>query len=466
VAQRWNNNASTTIAVTLTDTATQITVVDGTVFPDVSDPDDYFLATIENALAEYEIVKVTAVSGNLLTVVRGDNFSLGDLDKTTSQQWEIGDRIEVRFTAGAIARFVQRVDDTVDGGDFADAAADRLTILPRNSVTGGAAIPTLSRGEIALNLQSRKMYLGAVNAVGADTTVEFVAQVAVQSTSPTYPTDGMFWYNTSNGSCKIYYNGTWNPLTTGEAIGSSILLENGVKIQSRNVGDTADIDLIYLNGSDEIVIGETGVTLIQFLADLVQFEPKIRIRSTGGISGYWDFEARDFLTAPQLLINASGNSSLITLQVKGAGGETRAWTFGFDGRLALQNGILPVDDYHAVPKIYVDDAIEAVKTPGRPLASVRVLGTGALSGNSPGIASVNRTGTGVYVVTLTTGADSPNNLLPMATVTDAASPSIGPGITAVPNTNTQITVYTFNNGTNPSPTDHSFSLVVFDKTAI
>jgi hypothetical protein len=92
MAERFGNNATTTLATALASGGTTITVADGSVFPTLSSSLDYFYATIENDAGSYEVVKVTAVSGNDLTVTRAQQ-------STSAGTWSVGDEIELRLTA-------------------------------------------------------------------------------------------------------------------------------------------------------------------------------------------------------------------------------------------------------------------------------------------------------------------------------------------------------------------------------
>ena len=72
---KFSNNAKTTLSSGITSSATSITVADGSVFPSISGS-EYFYVTLEDASANIEIVKVTAVSGNTLTVVKGSRWNI------------------------------------------------------------------------------------------------------------------------------------------------------------------------------------------------------------------------------------------------------------------------------------------------------------------------------------------------------------------------------------------------------
>lgn len=92
MAQLFLNNAGTTLNGGITNVVTSITVANGAVFGTVTAP-DYILATIANAGAEtsWEVVKITAVAANVLTVVRAQ-------EGTTGVAWSSGDTIDIRDT--------------------------------------------------------------------------------------------------------------------------------------------------------------------------------------------------------------------------------------------------------------------------------------------------------------------------------------------------------------------------------
>lgn len=95
---KHKNNATTTIPGAVGSTDTTIVVTDGTVFATLGGS-DYFYATIESTSGNAEIVKVTAVGGNSLTVVRGQESTIGI-------PFAAGARIEQRVTAGNIGDYL------------------------------------------------------------------------------------------------------------------------------------------------------------------------------------------------------------------------------------------------------------------------------------------------------------------------------------------------------------------------
>lgn len=94
MSMKFKNNAGSKLAGVLTSDATTITVLTGTGanFPSISSDKDYFHATIVGDNGDMEIVRVTAVSGDTLTVIRAQ-------EDTTAKEWPANTRIENRITA-------------------------------------------------------------------------------------------------------------------------------------------------------------------------------------------------------------------------------------------------------------------------------------------------------------------------------------------------------------------------------
>ena len=94
----FKNNAKTTLASGINSSATSITVSDGSVFPSLTGSDIFFVTFDDGT--NNEIVKVTARSGNTLTVVRAQ-------ESTTARSFSTGDEAQLRLTAGILGLFSQ-----------------------------------------------------------------------------------------------------------------------------------------------------------------------------------------------------------------------------------------------------------------------------------------------------------------------------------------------------------------------
>lgn len=86
------NNASTTVPLSISSTATSLTVATGTgsSFPTLGGS-DYFYATIQDVNNHFEIVKVTARADDVMTIVRAQ-------EGTLAIPFPANSRFEIRVT--------------------------------------------------------------------------------------------------------------------------------------------------------------------------------------------------------------------------------------------------------------------------------------------------------------------------------------------------------------------------------
>lgn len=115
MAVLFSNNASTTLSAGVGDSATSITVADGSVFPAISGSDYVYLTLeVDSDPTLREIVKCTARSGNTLTITRAQ-------DGTSARTFSTADKAELRLTAAGLNDVATQADtDTTysvgDGG--------------------------------------------------------------------------------------------------------------------------------------------------------------------------------------------------------------------------------------------------------------------------------------------------------------------------------------------------------------
>ncbi len=100
----FSNNASTTVAGSITPTSTTVNIAPGTgiEFPNPINPGDYFVATFYDQATKTinEIVHVTHRAGDVCTIVRGQ-------EGTTPAAWNSGDIFANLITAATLASFLQ-----------------------------------------------------------------------------------------------------------------------------------------------------------------------------------------------------------------------------------------------------------------------------------------------------------------------------------------------------------------------
>lgn len=135
----YSNNASTTLASGISNSATTIVVATGTgsLFPTISSVDDYFNVTLTDSAKHIEIVTVTARTGDTFTVMRG-------MENTTARDWLASDILELRITKGLLDQL--KLDATKD------SALDALVVHNSGNETVQGT-KTFSDGIITSELQ-------------------------------------------------------------------------------------------------------------------------------------------------------------------------------------------------------------------------------------------------------------------------------------------------------------------------
>ena len=99
-----SNNATTTVVGALTSTVTLVTVASGTgaLFPTLG-VGDYFQATLQDVHNNYELVKVTARSNDVMEVVRAQGGTL-------AIPFPANSRFEIRVTASNLQDYIDSLD--------------------------------------------------------------------------------------------------------------------------------------------------------------------------------------------------------------------------------------------------------------------------------------------------------------------------------------------------------------------
>lgn len=98
VMMKFSNNATSRLyaAIDAVTTSIRVQAGDGSKFPTLTPPDEYFTVTIEDRRSrQVEICKCTAVSGDILNVVRGQ-------EGTISQVFALGATVSNRLTAATM----------------------------------------------------------------------------------------------------------------------------------------------------------------------------------------------------------------------------------------------------------------------------------------------------------------------------------------------------------------------------
>jgi len=105
MVMKFTNNATSALVSGITNTATSLTVTSGqgSLFPSLG-AGDYFYCTLSNTSGNVEIIKVTARSGDVFTMTRGQ-------DNTSAVAWSTGDKVELRLVAANL-NDIPKLDET------------------------------------------------------------------------------------------------------------------------------------------------------------------------------------------------------------------------------------------------------------------------------------------------------------------------------------------------------------------
>jgi hypothetical protein len=198
---KLSNNAFGTLAAGINSSATSITLTtgQGARFPTLG-AGDYFYATLVDTSNNLEIVKCTARSTDVLTVVRAQ-------ESTTARAYNTGDRIEIRLTAQT---FIDST--TVTPASVSDQA---------NTSTGYFDVPT-------------------------GTTAQ----------RPGSPSTGMMRFNSTNGVYEFYNGSSWLNLVLPYNVeylviaggGSGGVYSSGSGYSSGNQGSNSSFGVITATG--------------------------------------------------------------------------------------------------------------------------------------------------------------------------------------------------------------------------
>jgi hypothetical protein len=203
---KFTNNASGVLASSITTASTSITLTtgQGSLFPSLASG-EFFYATLVDSSNNYEIVKVTARSTDVMTVVRAQ-------DNTAARAFIGGDRFELRPVAAAMSALLQ------DAKDYTDTSAGGLInahIADPTDAHAASAIQFTPSGDLsAVNVQTALTELDSEKApktgVGATGTwpVSITGNAATASTANNISNSGG-WSVTPTGTTLFFnYNGT------------------------------------------------------------------------------------------------------------------------------------------------------------------------------------------------------------------------------------------------------------------
>jgi hypothetical protein len=362
---KFGNNAATLLAANASSSTTTLIVDDGAVFPTLSGA-DYTYITLEDAAESREVVKLTAVSGNTLTVVRAQ-------DGTSARAFAIADKCELRITAALL----NGIAADINGGTINGTTIGATTPASVAATTGTFSGEIAANGGIALG-DNDKATFGAgddleISHTGTDS---FIKDVGTGSLYLGSDGAGVNIYNPStsefmakfnvNSDVKLYYDNAQKLATTATGIDvTGTVTADGLTVAGTttltgdfNVQDSSDYNVEFRGTSssvssislqsrfrDDTNTSYWGGANIQFVRDgnwesSITFDtspdytnrtglPRLNIASNGDISFYedtgttakffWDASAES-LTVPTLTttgIDVTGTVTADGLTVDG-----------------------------------------------------------------------------------------------------------------------------------------------------
>lgn len=219
------NNAETVLATALSSADLGMTVANGGRFPEPA-AGEYFYATITALTGLFEIVKVTARSGNTMTIVRGR-------EGTAALDFIAGSRVELRITAQAITDAIVDSEFDSDAYFVADGtgvsvglnvgagktlsaagtvnAASGTLILPQNTVTAQTA-----EGAVVWDTNDDLLTVGT--GTGRKTMVDTVATQTLSGKTFTSPTINGGTINNASIGASTPASGAFTTLSANGAV--------------------------------------------------------------------------------------------------------------------------------------------------------------------------------------------------------------------------------------------------------
>jgi hypothetical protein len=207
----FTNNAATYLAFGITNTATtmQVSSNAGNLFPNPTGTDYFYLSLISLSGPTIEIVKCTARSGDIFTIVRGQ-------DGTSPQYWNAGDNVQLRITAASLNLFASESTAEQDLAAYKAAVASSTgSSLVGYSQSGSNTVTTTVQAELQKTFRtsdyttfSQALTSANNNTLIVDSTIAITSNTTIPSTVQLIVNNGALF--TVNTGVVLTINGALN----------------------------------------------------------------------------------------------------------------------------------------------------------------------------------------------------------------------------------------------------------------
>ena len=217
----FKNNAETTLSSGINNSVTTVPVASAAVFP-TPDANNVFFATIEEGNT-VEVVKVTGISSNDLTVVRAQ-------DNTSAAAFGAGAKIELRLTAKILEMGTSSLTD-LDGDTqiLVEEAADEDKIKFKAAGTEIARIDSTGLGIGGVNPTEKLTVDGNIANISGDLTLDVAGQIILDA-------DSGYWYFNDGGTTIGYVENSSSNLVIRSHVNDKDIIFTGT---DNNSGITA-----------------------------------------------------------------------------------------------------------------------------------------------------------------------------------------------------------------------------------
>lgn len=255
---RLSNNGVSKLASPVSSSDTTITVLtgDGAKFPAIT-AGQFFMATLVKSTGTFEIVKVTARSGDTLTVTRAQ-------EGTVASAFGGNDWIEHRLTAGSVMGELERIDTDIAGkvskaGDVVTGELEvqgglRATDTGAVKVSAGTTAERPAGEEALLRFNKTTKEFEGHN--GTDWAS--VGGSAINNDNATAATRYPLFADATSGTAANVYTSDENlkyKPSTGELSSKVLVAENGIVLNARLISE----DVIIPTGFNAVSAGPMDI---------------------------------------------------------------------------------------------------------------------------------------------------------------------------------------------------------------